>query len=47
MDKGFVDKGGSIDKIFLGEEDEGGVIGIKGIFVVSQGVCLSLFGIFC
>ena len=30
----FADEGGSVDKIVLGEEDEGGVVGIEGIFVV-------------
>ena len=33
-------KGGSVDEVFFGEEDEGGVVGIEGIFMVKAGAFL-------
>ena len=38
----FADEGGSVDEIVLGEKDEGGVVGIEGIFVVKG--CAFLLG---
>ena len=40
LGKGFADEGGSFDEIVFGEEDEGGVVGIKSIFVVKGGAFL-------
>ena len=30
-------KGSSFDEIFFGEEDEGGIVGIEGVFMVKAG----------
>ena len=40
----FFDKSGSFDEIFFGEEDEGGVVGVEGIFMVKASF---LFGKNC
>ena len=34
------DEGGSLDEIFFGEKDEGGVVSVEGVFMVKGGAFL-------